>query len=185
MKRSIISAVVGTALITCIAAPAVAFEVITVDFTQPNGATTTGLYSGIVDITISGTGFSFGPEWNDAFYIYSMGTPYQGSYYYQLSFGTEPLVPLDPGQNATNFLVGVVPDYNPDHVYSFQLNTGVSTPMQLHFGVSDGNFSDNGGSFEVTVSQAIPEPATWAMMIAGFGLVGAGMRRRKPMVSFA
>ena len=25
---------------------------------------------------------------------------------------------------------------------------------------------------------AVPEPATWAMMIAGFGLVGAAMRRR-------
>lgn len=25
---------------------------------------------------------------------------------------------------------------------------------------------------------AVPEPATWAMLIAGFGLVGAGMRRR-------
>ncbi|WP_253201442.1 PEPxxWA-CTERM sorting domain-containing protein [Sphingomonas quercus] len=25
---------------------------------------------------------------------------------------------------------------------------------------------------------AVPEPATWAMMLAGFGLVGAGLRRR-------
>ena len=25
---------------------------------------------------------------------------------------------------------------------------------------------------------AVPEPATWAMMIGGFGLVGAAMRRR-------
>lgn len=30
---------------------------------------------------------------------------------------------------------------------------------------------------------AIPEPATWAMMIAGFGLVGASMRRRAPKVT--
>jgi hypothetical protein len=29
----------------------------------------------------------------------------------------------------------------------------------------------------------IPEPATWAMMIAGFGLVGAAARRRNRMVS--
>lgn len=29
---------------------------------------------------------------------------------------------------------------------------------------------------------AVPEPATWAMMIMGFGLIGAGMRRRKQTV---
>ncbi len=34
---------------------------------------------------------------------------------------------------------------------------------------------------------AVPEPASWAMMIAGFGAVGSAMRRRrgKTMVSFA
>lgn len=34
---------------------------------------------------------------------------------------------------------------------------------------------------------AVPEPASWAMMIAGFGLVGSAMRRRKPLAkhSFA
>jgi PEP-CTERM motif len=30
---------------------------------------------------------------------------------------------------------------------------------------------------------AVPEPASWALMIAGFGLVGSAMRRRKPSVS--
>lgn len=32
---------------------------------------------------------------------------------------------------------------------------------------------------------AVPEPATWAMMIGGLGLVGLQMRRRKTAVSFA
>lgn len=33
--------------------------------------------------------------------------------------------------------------------------------------------------------QAVPEPATWAMMIAGFGIVGSAMRRRRATVAFA
>jgi hypothetical protein len=31
----------------------------------------------------------------------------------------------------------------------------------------------------------IPEPAAWAMMLAGFGLVGSAMRRRQATLSFA
>lgn len=32
---------------------------------------------------------------------------------------------------------------------------------------------------------AVPEPATWAMMIVGFGLVGGAMRRRQAKIAFA
>jgi len=31
----------------------------------------------------------------------------------------------------------------------------------------------------------VPEPTTWAMMIAGFGLVGARMRRRRMNMAFS
>lgn len=36
----------------------------------------------------------------------------------------------------------------------------------------------SGFSFKITES-AVPEPATWALMVSGFGLVGAALRRRK------
>ena len=42
--------------------------------------------------------------------------------------------------------------------------------------------SSTGNAFEfdnVAVNAAIPEPATWAMMLAGFGAVGFAMRRRQ------
>jgi hypothetical protein len=53
----------------------------------------------------------------------------------------------------------------------------------------------NPGSYTFTVPQdtitvnviapgAVPEPASWAMMLAGFGLIGAGLRRRKGAASF-
>lgn len=36
--------------------------------------------------------------------------------------------------------------------------------------------------FDGSVSTAVPEPATWALMIGGFGLVGAASRRRRTAV---
>lgn len=38
---------------------------------------------------------------------------------------------------------------------------------------------------EVTLPTAVPEPATWAMMIAGFGLVGASLRSRRKQGALA
>jgi len=32
---------------------------------------------------------------------------------------------------------------------------------------------------------AVPEPATWGMMLIGFGLAGAGMRRRRTQIAFS
>ena len=37
-------------------------------------------------------------------------------------------------------------------------------------------------SGDLTASVSVPEPATWAMMLAGFGLVGLGLRRRATTV---
>jgi hypothetical protein len=43
-----------------------------------------------------------------------------------------------------------------------------------------------GINFSASVAGAVPEPATWAMMIGGFGMVGGAMRRRRSVkVSFA
>lgn len=39
---------------------------------------------------------------------------------------------------------------------------------------------ERAGRFVLGTSGAVPEPASWAMMIAGFGLVGAAARRRRP-----
>ncbi len=37
----------------------------------------------------------------------------------------------------------------------------------------------------ITVNGGVPEPASWAMMLGGFGLVGGIMRSRRKSVSFA
>lgn len=73
---------------------------------------------------------------------------------------------------------------------------GNSGPYTITRGSADIAFFSIGGSDTFGVESvtlgdlvaargAVPEPATWAMMIGGFALAGASMRRRKLAVSFA
>jgi hypothetical protein len=62
--------------------------------------------------------------------------------------------------------------------YSFTTTLAAGTYF-IRFGQTDNQFFFTQGVDNVSVvSGAIPEPATWAMLIAGFGLVGGALRRR-------
>ncbi len=157
---------------------AMATETLTATFLQADGGVTANKYDGFVDVTVSGVGQSAATNFNDAFYVYTdpNGT-YNDANWYQLTFGATTLVPLVAAQDAKNFLVGSLPAYNPSHEYTFELYTGLSTPGFLHFGVSDGIFSDNSGAYSITVS-AVPEPSTWAMMLLGLAGLSFAARRK-------
>lgn len=43
----------------------------------------------------------------------------------------------------------------------------------------------SGAPISLVISNAVPEPATWAMMIGGFGVVGGAFRMRRTKVSYA
>lgn len=81
--------------------------------------------------------------------------------------------PLAPGgyQNSERLSFGFVdPLYNPNQSNTFSVN------LQLT-GVPSGTMS-----LTETITQgggAVPEPATWALMILGFGSAGAALRRRR------
>ncbi len=74
---------------------------------------------------------------------------------------------------------------NPYGNYSFNLlNIGLSagTGYQIRFGEVDNQSFFQQGVDNVSieaVSGAVPEPATWAMMLAGFGMIGFAARGRK------
>jgi hypothetical protein len=103
------------------------------------------------------------------------------------------------GFTGFSFYMGSPDDYNYVTVDGVTLNG--SALMGLPFVSSDGNqsvgrtvfynlggdvahditFSSNGVAFEfdnIAVA-GVPEPATWALMIGGFGLAGVALRRRR------
>jgi PEP-CTERM motif len=64
-----------------------------------------------------------------------------------------------------------------------------------YFAVSSGFANTDFGRFTLTISGpgeilgglqgAVPEPSVWGLMIAGFGLIGAALRRRTGRLAFA
>ena len=69
---------------------------------------------------------------------------------------------------------------------TFYVPTGAKT---LYLGISDACgyngspscYEDNGGSFQITVNggSAVPEPASWALMLVGVGALGGALRGRR------
>lgn len=69
-------------------------------------------------------------------------------------------------------------------ILNIPVTAGTQTVMVSGTGGTDGSYS---GVLSFRGAGAVPEPATWAMMIFGFGAIGATMRRRKSAnrISFA
>lgn len=123
------------------------------------------------------------------------------------STATLSLIDLVAGQSyAISFLASARPGYNnlpvdvsvdgaslgqiSPTVTSFVAYTGFrfvaagSTGSLTFTGVpADG--SDTNTAIDFVTIAAVPEPATWALMIGGFGLVGGAMRRRTKAMTFA
>ncbi|ODU20530.1 MAG: hypothetical protein ABS87_10865 [Sphingomonas sp. SCN 67-18] len=85
-----------------------------------------------------------------------------------------------------NYGPTVTPDngFYANETLAFDAGSGVysstftlTQATDVRFFIFDDNIGDNRGGISLSVS-AVPEPATWAMMIGGFGLVGGVMRRR-------
>jgi hypothetical protein len=53
-------------------------------------------------------------------------------------------------------------------------NTDASAFLDPRFTAASGTFTYSAG-----IDTGVPEPATWAMMLAGVGLAGAGLRSRR------
>ena len=68
---------------------------------------------------------------------------------------------------------------------SFNLTFNLAAGQSIYFAVNNaGNFQYDSTGLSGTIA-AVPESATWGMMILGFGVMGAAMRRRRTTVAFA
>ncbi len=75
-------------------------------------------------------------------------------------------------------------DYGLSLAYDLgDLAEGGSASFTYAYAVGDA-IGDTGSPDPMPPVGAVPEPATWAMMIAGFGLCGGALRRRRVRASF-
>jgi len=102
-----------------------------------------------------------------------------GNLYYVLVQPTR-VVPLDFGGNGLALLAA-------SEIYAGGNPVIYSTSGGPRGSVSPFFAESNDVLFRtyVTTPSAVPEPATWGMMIAGFGLTGAVMRRRRRITAVA
>lgn len=93
-------------------------------------------------------------------------------------FGSDTVVFADVTTTAVSTSTNILAT-SPFLTRSIFFTAGNAGTLTFSIGTGSG---DNFGPILDNVSldiAAVPEPATWAMMIAGFGLVGGMMRRRK------
>lgn len=62
----------------------------------------------------------------------------------------------------------------------FSYRRDLGNPVSEYTATPGGDGNDYNGNFRITAASvgAVPEPATWAMMLAGFGMIGFAARRR-------
>jgi len=132
---------------------------------------TTEKHEGLLLVSVSGNGTSYSSAQNDAFYVFTNTagdkiTPYNDGRFYQLAASGEPLFDWHTrlpnlGSDIKNSIVfdvdagktvsgAYVPEFQEDHKYNFVVDLGFKSEF-LNFGVSDGIFGDNSGSYNITI----------------------------------
>jgi hypothetical protein len=115
-----------------------------------------------------------GPADHGAFFIFGFGDlDVDESYTFNIFYGA--------GANRADAL-SLLSEVSPE-LYSLGQSSGGEGPAN---NLPTYVFAFNGVGGEVVVPPGVPEPASWAMMVGGFGLAGCALRRRRTVaVTFA
>lgn len=151
----------------------------------------------VIEYSVAFTGFMFGVPPIDYFAIPSATAGPFGQLFAINFFridGTDPLNASNEGIATLSGTVGDLTGVNlnggcsnclspimgrapgPFDAFGFQGITGMTTlALDGSYEIDSINF---GYQVQVGFQSAVPEPATWAMLLGGFGVVGLSMRRR-------
>lgn len=83
---------------------------------------------------------------------------------------------------ADDFTTGTANFYNTVKLTGIEVSDGAS------LSAASGTLVDQGNGqfgYQAVINGAVPEPGTWALLILGFGVVGAGLRGRRTSMAFA
>lgn len=167
MKRQILSAALATAAALSIATSASA-AIVPLNYTFSNDAT-----GSLVLNYDSSQPFSSAYTLN-TFNLTIMGVTFTPPDTTYVSYFTNNnLYEFDSNNFQGSFIIDFAP----------ALTSQTAEFGSIILGDPEGNnqfFLDN-----ITITQAVPEPATWTMMLLGFGAIGFAMRRRKPALAMA
>lgn len=131
-----------------------------------------------------GDGFSGPLDFHDIFEFtipqYGVGS---GSISTSFSSLSNKLTITDLLINGTHYVVPANSSGQFLAVSGIPIFNGVLNTIEVY-----GTTSSLGGTFSGTATfsaLAVPEAASWAMMVAGFGLMGAALRKRRTSITFA
>jgi hypothetical protein len=110
---------------------------------------------------------------------------------YFLSFSFNPGLSADQGADTFVTFDGVrIADFNGGAVgwtsYLYSVTALASSARLVFTGFQDPAFNgldDVSLSVPMNVTLGVPEPGAWATLLVGFGLAGAGLRRRRAVVA--
>jgi hypothetical protein len=201
MKKMLMAAVLAATALTGTAASAATFADFTINtalngVNVPGAPTTATITGGINYSTFFASPSGGSSAVTNFNVLLANGSNYNVGNYAPFSSGINAVLALTSGQTGTlNFNSNAGGAGSP--LFSFDLaglftangqgalpGGGVTLTNQTQI---DGTTIFAGSPGVLAVTAAVPEPATWAMMIGGFGMVGGAMRyrRRQPKVSFA